>query len=467
MRTTPSTALVALLLTGFAASASWPQFRGPNASGVASGKPPIAFGAESNVIWKTAVPSGLSSPCVAAGKVFVTAYEDGKLLALAFDQRTGKELWRREAPAGNLRLEDIHKVSSPAVATPVSNGERVVVYFLSFGLVGYDMDGKERWRKPVPKGLVINGSGTSPAIHGETVLLALDQDEGDSLLLAVDANSGDTRWETRRDVLTSSYTTPVVWKHNGREDVVVSGSIRVAGYDLKTGNEQWQARVTTSVAVTPTPAVGDDLLFVMSRGVPPNAMGTFASFAERSDKDGDGKVTRSEAGELGSAFRALDRDRNGFITEGDWNSMTNLFGKGDSGLFALRSGPKGDVTSSHVAWKQTRGIAGIASPLFYKGRLYVVQDGGRVSCWEGKTGKVLYEQERLGADGEYYGSPVAANGHVYFTSNRGVVSVIRAGDKLDVVARNSVGEPVMTTPALVNDQVYIRSAKHLWAFGKK
>ena len=108
------------------------------------------------------------------------------------------------------------------------------------------------------------------------------------------------------------------------------------------------------------------------------------------------------------------------------------FAKGDSGLFALRAPGSGDVTGTHVAWKQTKGAASIASPLFYQGRVYAVQDGGRLSCWNARTGETLYEQERLGAEGEYYSSPIAANGHLYLTSARGMVTTVRAGDTFEV-----------------------------------
>src|SRR5206468_1105685 len=237
----------------------------------------------------------------------------------------------------------------------------------------------------------------------------------------------------------------------------------------RTGKERWTARVLTSVAVTPTPVIGDGCLYVMSQGMPPNAMGTFADFAGKNDKDGDGKLSPGEAppGFGGNMFRVMDGDKDGFLTEKDWTAMTKLFGKGDSGLFALRAPGSGDITSTHVAWKQTKGIGGICSPLFYKGRIYVVQGGGRVTCWDAKTGRPLYEQERLGAEGEYYASPIAANGRIYLASSRGTITTIRAGDALEVEARNDLGESVMATPAIADSKLYVRSASHLWAFGRK
>ena len=464
--------IVSILTVGFnlRAASSWPQFRGPNSSGVAEKeKPPVQFGAETNLLWKTEAPSGLSCPCITGNRIFLTGFEKGKLFALCFDRRDGKELWRKEAPPG--KIQEVHKVSSPAVATPATDGRLVYVYYVPFGLVAYDFQGREQWRKAVPSGYVMNGSGTSPAIAGDTVVLNCDQDEGGSFLLAVEARTGNLRWQTpRAGSMCSSYTTPIAWKHGGREEVVVSGSMRVAGYDLRDGQERWTARVLTSVSVAPTPVIGDEHLYVMSRGVPPTAMGTFASFFGKSDKNGDGKISPDEMpAEFGGAgvFRTMDRDKDGFITEKDWSSMTNFFAKGDSGLFAIRQPGDGDVTGTHVAWKQTKGVAGISSPLFYQGRVYAVQDGGRLTCWNAKTGQVLYEQERLGAEGEYYASPIAANGHIYLTSARGTVTTVRAGDALEVKARNELGEPVMSTPAIADNKFYVRSAKHLWAFGRK
>ncbi|HMJ88852.1 MAG TPA: PQQ-binding-like beta-propeller repeat protein [Candidatus Acidoferrum sp.] len=451
-----------------ATSASWPQFRGPNSSGVAEkGTPPIVFGKETNLLWKIAVPSGLSSPCIAGDLLFLTAFEDGKLLGVCFDRRNGKELWRAEAPPG--KSQDVHQVSSPAVATPATDGKLVFMYFVPFGIVAYDFNGKEQWRKALPFEFVMNGSGTSPAISGDALVLNCDQDEGESFVIVLESRTGKTRWQASRHGGGGSYSTPIVWKRGRQEDVVVAGSFRVAGYDVHTGKERWTANVLTSVSVAPTPVIGDGQIFVMSRGVPPTAMGTFAGFADKSDKDKDGKISPDEAprGFQGGTFRGMDRDKDGFITEKDWSAMTNLFAKGDSGLFALRAPGEGDITATHVAWKKTRGVAGISSPLFYEGRVYAVQDGGRLTCWNAKSGTPHYEQERLGADGEYYASPIAANGHVYFASSKGVITAVRSDDALEVESRNTLGESLMSTPAIAGDALYVRSAKHLWAFGKK
>lgn len=455
--------LVFLANSTFAAAVAWPQFRGPNGSGIAEkDKPPLEFNETTNLVWKAPVPPGLSSPCVWEDRIFLTGVENDKVLALCYDRHTGKEVWRKEAPSG--KSMPVHKVSSPAVATPASDGRLAYFYYPSFGLVAYDFKGEEEWRMPVPVDFVINGSGTSPVLAKDTLLLNGDQEEGKSFLLAVDARSGKKRWQTPRGDFISSYTTPILWD----DQVILPGNLRVAGYDLKTGAERWTARVMASVSVAATPVVGGGHLFVMSRSIPHNAMGTFADLAAKHDKNSDGKVSAEELPSdytQGGVFRSIDRDKDGFISESDWGGMTNMFGRGSSGLFAIREPGSGDVTDTHVVWKQERGAASIASPLFFRDRVYAVQDGGRLTCWDAKTGKTIYEQERLGADGQYYASPVLANGHIYLCSSKGTVTAVEAGDTLEVKARNLLREEVMATPAIADNKFYVRTAKHLWAFG--
>lgn len=458
--------LCAHSLSSFASS--WPQFRGPNASGLADGTPPIQFNAGTNFAWKTAVPSGLSSPCVAGDRIFITALDAGKLVALCFDARTGTERWRRDAPPG--KPMDVHRISSQAVATPAADDSRVYVYFAPYGVVAYDFDGTEKWQTPLPVEFVMNGSGTSPIVHDGAVIVNCDQDDGESYLIALDTYTGQKRWRTSRAGFPGSYSTPAIWKRGNERDIVVAGSQRVVGYDFASGEERWSAGVLTAVTVSATPVTGNDMLFLMSRGAPATALGTFDSFASKNDKDGDGKVSKTEVSKEmmeGGFFRGIDRDKDGFVTDKDWSAMTNFFTLGDSGLFALRAPGRGDITKTHVAWKQSKGIAHIASPLFYRDRIYAVQDGGRMTCWDSKTGKVIYEQERVGADGEYYASPVAANNHIYVASTRGTVTAIRAGDTFEVASRNALKEPVMATPAIAGNTLVVRTAKHLWCFATK
>jgi len=452
------------------AAPSWPQFRGPNCQGVDdSGQPPVAFGPEANLLWKVQIPPGFSSPCVWGDHIFLTAHDAGKLSTLCIARRDGKILWQRPAPTDEV--EEVHKASNSASATPVTDGKRVYVYFASFGLIAYDFKGREQWQKPLPVPFVVNGSGTSPALCGGRLILNCDQQGGKSVLLALDPRNGKTLWQTPRSDFPSGYTTPVLWKQNGAEEIVVAGSLRVVGYALRDGKERWSVRGLEAVSVCPTPALGDGQLYLMSRslGEGGSKLPSFAELLALMDKNGDGKIAKAEAvGPLSQdgAFEFVDRDRDGFITAAEWAESEEFISKGESGIFALRAPGAGDVTETHVAWKQKRGVAPVSSPLFYRGHIYVVQDGGRVSCYNAKTGEKSFEQERLNAEGEYFASPVAAHGTVYFASTRGTVSAVQAGETLKVIARNELREPIMATPAIADSKLYIRTGNHLWAFGR-
>ena len=143
-----------------------------------------------------------------------------------------------------------------------------------------------------------------------------------------------------------------------------------------------------------------------------------------------------------------------------------LLAKGENSLIAIKPGGLGDITDTHVAWKQTRGLPYVPSPLFYQGRVYLIKDGGMMSCFDALTGEPVYQQERIGAVGSYYTSPVAVDGKILVATVNGVLSVVQAGDKPEVVGRAEFGERFVTTPAIVDNKVYIRTGNHLWAFGQ-
>ncbi|MBI2948333.1 MAG: PQQ-binding-like beta-propeller repeat protein [Verrucomicrobia bacterium] len=413
------------------------------------------------------MPPGWSSPCVWEDRIFLTAFENGKLATIGLRRRDGKRLWQQTAPTE--KIEEINPVSSPASATPATDGRRVYVYFGSYGLLAYDVDGREQWRKPLPLAALLNGSGASPALTPGRLIINRDQEHGKSSLLAVDPRNGRTLWEIPRPEFASSYATPILWKRGATEEVVLAGSVRLVGYALKDGQERWSVRGLEAVSVCPTPVIGDGHLYAMSRSFGGNNMPPFPQMLADMDPNGDRRIARAEGkGLLGNKFifDATDTDHDNIVTEQEWNAALAFIAKGDHGIFAVRAPSRGDLTDTHVVWKQKRGVATVPSPLFFKGRVYAVQDGGRATCFEAKTGKILFEQERLGADGEYYASPICANGNIYLASTRGVVSVIEAGDTLKVLARNDLSERLMATPAIADHKLYVRTANHLWAFGK-
>jgi outer membrane protein assembly factor BamB len=462
----------AVCMTATASAAdNWPQFRGPNCSGVSeSARPPVVFAPGTNQLWKIAVPSGASSPCVWGDWIFLTAFEDGKLETLCYQRSNGKLLWKQAVTPE--KLEDFHATEgSPAASTVATDGKHVVSYFGSCGLICYDTKGKELWRHPLPTAETAGGfgSGCSPVIVDGLVLVNRDQVKG-CALLAVDLKTGKKVWETARPDVSQSFGTPIFWKNNGANEVVMSGSIKLKGYDLKTGAERWSLAGMPSFTCT-TPVIGNGMLFFAgwSPGKADGPMPSFVDLAKGADKDNDGAITFEEAkgSWIESFFKSLDVNGDGKITADDLDAMKANMAKGENVLVAVKPGGKGVLTESQVAWKQTRGLPYVPSPLCYLGRVYLVKDGGIVSSYDALTGKPHYEQERLNALGNYYASPVAANGRIYFASLDGKLTVLAAGGKTPTILHQAdFGERISATPALVGRTLYLRTATALYAFGK-
>jgi outer membrane protein assembly factor BamB len=192
--------ILALLLASFVSGEEWSQFRGPNGTGVsATTGLPDAFGPSKNVVWKTELPAGHSSPVLTDDRLFVTAHTNDKLLVLCLDRKTGKILWQREAPrAQQGRLQN---VNGPASPSPVTDGSNVYVFFQDYGMLSYDRDGKERWKLPLGPFNMFYGFGASPILVDDKVILPVDQDYPTSYLIAVDKNSGKVRWKIERPIV--------------------------------------------------------------------------------------------------------------------------------------------------------------------------------------------------------------------------------------------------------------------------
>ncbi len=448
---------------------NWPQFRGPNASGVApTAKPPVKIDRTNGVLWQIETPWSPSSPCLWGGRIYLTTFADHRLQTRCFDRRNGEQLWIHEIESE--KLEPFHGTDgSPAAATPATDGHRVVSYFGSFGLVCYDVNGTELWRHPLPLALSGGsyGSGASPIMVGNLVLVNRDQDENSSLL-AVDLDTGKTLWESPRPDATGSFGTPILWQNNGEDQIVMPGSARLKGYELKSGRERWVVEGLTGFACT-TPVSGEGLLFFAgwSPGQNDAPWPAWESFLAQHDKNNDGVITFDEFDEKSRDFyRGLDTDHDGKITKDDWDKIKARAAKSQNLLVAVKPGGRGDITQTHVAWKYNRGLPYVPSPLFYEGRIYLVRDGGMLSSFEAKTGTPYYTQERLGAEGSYYSSPVAADGRIYVASLAGKVTVVRAGGDQPVILHQAdFGERIFATPALAGDQLYLRTQTKLYAFG--
>jgi outer membrane protein assembly factor BamB len=453
-----------------AASDAWPQFRGPNGSGVAlKAKPPEQISPTNSVLWRIAVPWSPSSPCLWDQRIFLTTFADNQLQTLCYSRREGRLLWARGIQPP--QLEAFHPTDgSPAASTPATDGRSVVSYFGSFGAVCYDFDGKELWRHPLPLAISAGnyGSGTSPVIAAKRVLLNRDQD-GNSSVLALDLRTGKTAWETARPDASGSFGTPIVWKDDGNDEVVLSGALRLKAYDLKTGRERWLVDGLAGFACT-TPIAGDGLLFFAqwNPGGSDAPWPSWEVFLQQYDKNHDGEITFDEFSPGMRDFaRGLDRDHDGKITKKDWDIVQAGTAKAHNLLVAVKSGGHGDITQTHVAWKVTRGLPYVPSPLLYDGRIYMIRDGGMLTSVNAKTGEPFYTQERLEAPGSYYASPVAANGRIYVSSLAGKLTVVKAGgEKPEVLHQVDFGDRIFATPALLGPNVYLRTQTNLYAFGK-
>jgi len=463
--------------------ARWPQFRGPNGSGVCDAcRLPVAFG-PGNQLWKVAVPPGHSSPVLWDDHIFLTAVEGGRLWTIALRARDGKERWRRAAPADVL--ETVHAFSSPAAPSPATDGQRVYVYFGSFGLLAYDFAGKEAWRHPLETPPTKYGTASSPIVHGEHVIVQRDGNSTASELRAVDRRTGRTAWTAPRPTLRESFSTPMVWVHPGGEDLITVANGRVTAHDPATGRERWSARGVTHQPAAVAVA-GDGLLFVSSPGggggeveVP-----AWSGLVRDHDANGDGALAFEEVPEavgihlrkevprdvpgnfltIRFVFGRADTDKDGIVTQAEWEAFGAMRAASQSTVIALRPGGTGDVTETHLAWTGMRGIPEMPSPLLYRGRLWFVRNGGMVTSYEPATGSVVLSTQRLGVGGQYAASPVGAGGRIYAASVDGTITVVEAGDTLEVVARNELRERILATPAIGNDTLYVRTEKHLWAF---
>ena len=413
--------------TQTASKVCWPQFRGQNSSGLGEGRPPVHFGPDQNVLWNTAIGPGLSSPIIWENRIFLTEFDraNKQLATLCIDRRTGKILWRRTvAPE---RIEKVHDLSSPAGSTPATDGERVYVYFGSYGLVCYDLNGNQKWelRLPLPENPY--GAVASPIVAGD--LLVLNHQGKESYLLGLNRRNGRTVWKTDRSRFQYGWSTPVHWRHDGIDEIVVLGGDfepdqRLMAYNLADGAERWWVGGLPPCGKS-TPVIGGGFVFLAAPDI------ILETSAEKRNP------------ERAAQFYANNSAR----------------------VMAVRPGGKGEVSQANIAWSERKGVPGVSSPLYYNGRLYTFQNGGIVFCRVAKTGELVYSG-RLGAGGYYYSSPVAADNKVYIASEEGVVVVLDAGEQLKILATNKLDGSILATPALVEDNIYVRTEDRLYAFGK-
>ena len=474
----------------------WNQFRGPNGQGVMeTDEIPVHFGPESHVLWKTAIPPGHSSPIIWNDRIFLTVNEpDNKkeLITLVINCLNGKILWRQIV---KTEIEGrFHAFNNPVSSTPAADKKHVYVYFGTYGLLCYDHAGNEVWRRKIETPRSKYGMATSPILYKDKVIMVLDGDGGSSCLLAVNRDTGETVWEQPRPLFNAGWSTPMIWRHGDVEELIVSGSKRLTSYDPSTGTEIWWAGGLPQETVS-VPVAGDGFVFASGAALGGRGdetfdiAGTWKITVKEFDRNHDNQIQRDEMTEgfafiqrpelpkdnpgyglpirnMDTLLRIFDHSKNRIISEDEWmQTMSGFAAMSRPNLMAIRPGAKKDARESHVAWEIQRGIPETPSLLYYLGKLYLLRDGGVLTCLEAKTGKELF-RERIGAAGQYTASPIAASDKIITASVKGVVTIIQIDDELKVLARNDFGENIFATPAITENKIYLRTAGHLYALGE-
>ena len=476
--------------TDQAVANEWAQFRGPNCSGLGEQQPtvPAEFGPDKNVLWKCPIPYGISSPCVFGDRIFLTAFKKKKkqLRVICIDRTDGKIAWQQNVVA--KKIEKVHKSSSPANATAVADDQHVYFYFASCGLFCFDHEGNQVWHYEMPCSKRFNGSGTSPILAGDRLILNRDDDQ-DNYLLALDAKTGDVVWKTRHPSRGGmGEATPVIWN----KQIVLHRLNEVSAYDLADGKRSWSVPLNTTAASTPV--IEGDMLYVSAWNNSGEAsqkatLPPFAKIVKQADKDGDGEISRSEmpwgpkvltrpdlAGlKLGSdmpvkfSFGSLDSDRNGKINESEWKNAPSaidaMIKNAEHGLTAIRlDGTAAEVTTD-VVWKVNKSVSEVPSPLVVGSNVYMIKNGGILTCVDKLTGEVQYRR-RLKTSGPYVSSPIAVNDFIITASSDGIVTVVHAGKEFEQLSSVDMGEKIKATPAVANGVLYLRTDSALFAFQK-
>ena len=457
-----------LALANSALASDWPQFRGPSGLGVSADKNlPVQFGPQKNVVWKTELPPGHSSPIVAGSRIFVTAYEGERLLTIGLDRATGKILWKREAP--RPRQEYMQETNSPASGSPVSDGRNVYVFFGDFGILCYGVDGEDRWQVPLGPFNNANGHGTSPVLIDDMLILICDQDT-DSYVLALDKATGQARYRIERPEVTRSYSIPTVYRpKRGPAELIIPGSYLVVAYNLENGEKLWWVRGMSwqqkSAAV-----VDGDLVYVCGwesggDSATPAESPTWGEALARYDTNHDGKLTPAEVAREFRNFGEYDLDRDQTMNEREWNFYRAR--KASQNIFvAIRAGGRGDVTDKRVLWRYRKSLPNVPSPLLYQGVLYLVRDGGIMTSLDPRTGEPLKVERLRGALDRYWSSPVAGDGKIYVLSESGKLTVLRADGDFQILAQNDLDDTCFSTPAIADSRLYVRTRSALYSFGK-
>jgi outer membrane protein assembly factor BamB len=459
--------LVACLLAG-----DWPRFRGPNGSGIAETTAvPHQFGPDKNMVWRTVLPLGHSSPVLTGNSIFLTGADGQKLFTFCLSRETGQILWRRECPRD--RSESLDKRNTAASPSAVTDGKSVYVFFGDFGLVSYGFDGNERWRVPLGPFHNVYGMGVSPIVAGDNIILVCDQSR-DSFVIAVGKNDGRVRWKRRRPEALSGHSTPVIYQpEGGPSQIIAPGSFRVDAYSVETGETLWWANGLPSEMKSGV-VLGDRTMYISGFNSPENDPGRqihvppFDELLAAHDKDKDGRISLAEVPDERTKmyFPFIDLDQDGFIAADEWKIYAATMAA-ENALLAIRPGGHGDITSSSLLWKYQRAVPQLPTLLLYQNVIYMLSDAGVLTTLNPSTGAMLKQGRLRGVADHYYASPVAADDKIFIASQAGVVTVLKAGAEQEFLAANELDDECYATPAIADGRLYIRTRSTLYCFGKK
>lgn len=396
---------------------NWPQWRGPAMNGLSNEKNlPLRWTPEENIAWKLALPgvSG-STPIVWRERVFLNVAEGDDLYLWCIDRTKGVLAWKKLLGSGNVKMRK-HNMSSPS---PVTDGKSVYVMTGTGVLKGFDFRGKELWGRDLQReygAFGLNwGYASSPLLTDDALYIQVlhgMRTDDPSYVMRLDKATGKTIWKVDRptNAITESpdsYTTPALVRHGKTAELVVTGGDCVTGHDLASGKELWRAN-----------------------GLNPDNNPSYRIVAS--------PVVFNEIIYAPTRVRPL---------------------------LALKAGGRGDVTTSHLLWS-TRNGPDVPTPVTDGQYFYVVNDRGIMWCLDAKTGAEVYAEKRL-KPATYSGSPVLADGKIYVTNEDGLTSVVRAGPKFEVLAENALNDYSLSSPAISDGQIFIRTSQNLYCIGKK
>ena len=465
--------VVAMATIGLLARAEpdWSRFRGPNGSGISTATGiPTEFGPDRNVVWKLPLPPGHSSPILFGDRLYLTAFRSDSLVTFAIDRLKGQIIWERPAP--DVKTKIVDKRNNPASPSPAVDATGVYVFFPDYGLIAYDLAGKELWKMPLGPFNNIYGMGASPVIVGDMVLLACDQSIG-SFLMAVNKRTGAVRWKTPRPEAKSGHATPILWRApDGRDQILLPGSFLLTAYDLASGEKRWWVR-GLSFEIKSTPVIAGDTLFINGYGSPENEAGRNIKVPPSdevwptADADKNGVLSKAEFPKFSQAFwfEYMDLDTDGTLNKDEWEYYRAAISS-ENGMLAIRLGGRGDTTEKAVKWKYHRSVPQLPSPILVAGVLYMANDNGIVTSLNAETGELIKQGRLTSPPQNIYASPVFADGHLFFTMQRGAIAVLKPGGDLTPVVVNDLKEDCYATPAFADGRIYIRTVSALYAFGK-